>query len=293
MESRPETGLLGIGLLGSALAERLLAVGGLRGFDLDGGQRRAFADLGGTIAEDAAEVVEHVEILFLSLPTSDTVATLLEQLDPHFRPGQIVVDTSTGDPAQMIAIGESLARRGVEYVEALVAGSSVQVRAGQVTLFVGGAEDAVAGVDALLDAISNQRFHLGPVGAASRFKLVHNLVLGLHRAVLAEGLTFAESLGIDPAVALRILSQTPAASTVMQTKGNAMVTREFPPQARLSQHLKDVRLILAEAAAHDCRTPLSELHAELLQQAEALGFGDADNSAIIEAFQSLGPTGHE
>jgi len=174
----------------------------------------------------------------------------------------------------------------VLYVEALMAGSSAQVSAGQVVLFVGGEDDAVTKVNPMLTAITATHFHLGTVGAASRFKLVHNLLLGLHRAVLAEGLTLAASLGIELGEALRILPQTPAASAVMETKGQQMVTGDFAPQARLSQHLKDVRLILAEARRNGCSTPLSQLHQTLLEQAEDLGFGDADNSAIIEAFRS-------
>ncbi len=285
-DTRP-IGLIGIGLLGSALAERLLAKGHrVVGFDTNTDRRAALSGFGGLAVADAADVVRKCSTLFLSLPTSDTVSALLEQLEPEFQPGQIVIDTTTGDPAQMVTIGTTLKRWGVNYVEALVAGSSAQVKAGQVVLFVGGEDEAVANAKTLFTAITATYFHLGTVGTASRFKLVHNLVLGLHRAVLAEGLTFATSLGIDPAKALRILQQTPAASTVMETKGQRMITGDFVPQARLSQHLKDVTLILAESRSNGCHTPLSQLHQTLLEQAEDLGFGDADNSAIIETFRA-------
>jgi 3-hydroxyisobutyrate dehydrogenase-like beta-hydroxyacid dehydrogenase len=280
-------GLIGIGLLGSALAERLLAEGSkVVGFDTNTNQRAALTDLGGTAVDEVAKVVRNCPILFLSLPNSATVSALIDQLESEFQPGQIVIDTTTGDPTQMVSIGETLGRWGVHYIEALVAGSSAQVRAGQVVLFVGGEDEAVTKVTPVLAAITETHFHLGAVGAASRFKLVHNLILGLNRAVLAEGLTFAESLGIDPGEALRILPQTPAASAVMETKGQRMVAGDFAPQARLSQHLKDVKLILEEARRTGCNTPLSQLHQTLLEQAEDLGFGDADNGAIIEAFRS-------
>ncbi len=282
-----QVGLIGVGLLGSALAHRWIARGiEVRGFDADSDRLAALAAGGGVAVADMANVGRDCRALCLSLPTSDTVSAVLAQLEPELHPGQVVIDTSTGDPARMVAIGSSLARLGVHYVEAMVAGSSVQVRNGQVVLFVGGEDEAVRSVEPLLAAITETHFHLGPVGVASRFKLVHNLLLGLHRAVLAEGLTFAESLGIDPGEALRILRQTPAASAVMETKGQRMVAGDFAPQARLSQHLKDVRLILVEANTRGCSTPLSELHQALLQRAEELGFGEADNSAIIEAFRS-------
>ena len=166
-ESRP-IGLIGIGLLGSALAERLLADGGrVLGFDTNTDQLAALSDLGGTAVDEVAEVVRHCPILFLSLPTSATVAALLDQLEPEFQPGQIVIDTTTGDPAQMILIGRTLDRWGVHYVEALVAGSSAQVRTGKVVLFVGGEDRAVTQVKPLFAAITETHFHLGAIGAAS------------------------------------------------------------------------------------------------------------------------------
>ena len=125
-----------------------------------------------------------------------------------------------------------------------------------------------------------------PVGAASRFKLVHNLILGLNRAALAEGLAFAEALGFDASDSLSILRETPATSAALEAKGEKMAKRDFnPPQARLSQHLKDVRLIRQLAEEIGAATPLSDAHQTLLKRAEALGLGESDNSAVIEALR--------
>lgn len=278
-------GLIGVGLLGSALANRLLNNDiGVHGFDTNEGQLEALSQSGGIACDSAAEVVQKCNVLFLSLLSSDEVLSLVRQLRTDFKRSQIVVDTTTGDPQQVVAVGKSLAELEVSYLEATVAGSSAQVTTGKVALFLGGDADVVESVEPLLAAIASKHFHLGPVGAASRFKLVHNLVLGLHRAVLAEGLVFAESLGFDQEVTLEILKQTPAQSGVMETKGRRMVERDYEPQARLSQHLKDVQLILAEAERAGINTHLSQVHKVLLEHTEALGFGDADNSAVIEAF---------
>ena len=279
-------GLIGIGLLGSAIADRLLQQDFVvSGFDVDHGCLDAFEAMGGKTCRDAGEVFTDCETVLLSLPTSAIVCELLSQDATGASGNLTIVDTTTGDPNQMTAIAESLRQRGIAYVEANVAGSSEQLRDGRAMLLVGGEESTVATLEHLFASIADKHIHIGPVGSASRFKLVHNLILGLNRAVLAEGLTFAESLGFDPAVALEILQQTPAASAVMDTKGSKMVSADYKPQARLSQHLKDVLLILAEAERTGAKTPLSELHQALLQTAEQLGFGDADNSAVIEAFR--------
>jgi 3-hydroxyisobutyrate dehydrogenase-like beta-hydroxyacid dehydrogenase len=117
--------------------------------------------------------------------------------------------------------------------------------------------------------------------------LVFNLVLGLNRAVLAEGLVFAEKSGIKLENALAVLRQGAAYSRVMDTKGSKMIEGRFEPQARLSQHLKDVRHILEEGASTGAPLPLSELHAKLLKEVEDAGYGAEDNSAIIRWFQGL------
>ena len=279
-------GLIGIGLLGSAIVNRLIDSGiRVHGFDSNEKQLESLKQSGGIACNSLTEAVQNCKVLILSLPSSDVVLSLVQQLRNDFEPSQIVIDTTTGDPQQMVAISQSLAKLGVSYLEATVAGSSTQVTTGEVALLLGGDTEVVERVKPLLTAITSKHFHLGPAGTASRFKLVHNLVLGLHRAVLAEGLVFAESLGFDQEVALEILNQTPAHSGVMETKGRRMVERDYGLQARLSQHLKDVRLILAEAERAGTKTPLSQIHKTLLEQAEELGFGDADNSAVMEAFR--------
>jgi 3-hydroxyisobutyrate dehydrogenase-like beta-hydroxyacid dehydrogenase len=107
----------------------------------------------------------------------------------------------------------------------------------------------------------------------------------LNRAVLAEGLNLAQRAGLDPAAMLAVLRSGLAYSRVMDTKGRKMLESDFSPEARLRQHHKDVRLILELGAACGARVPLSELHDLLLSRAAELGFADADNSAIIRAFQ--------
>jgi 3-hydroxyisobutyrate dehydrogenase-like beta-hydroxyacid dehydrogenase len=115
-------------------------------------------------------------------------------------------------------------------------------------------------------------------------KLVVNLVLGLNRAVLAEGLSLARACGLDLPETLRVLRAGAAYSRVMDSKGPKMIAGEFQPQARLSQHLKDVRLILAEAERAGALVPLSRLHRDLLEAVEAGGWGEEDNAAVIRAF---------
>lgn len=282
--------MIGVGLLGSAIAKRLMQQGiSVHAFDLDEKQVQSLQGERCRSCLGAKEVIQNCEIVIFSLPTSDDVLKLIEQISDSVRPGQIILDTTTGDPTQMVTASHLLKNLNVNYLEANVAGSSDQAQAGEIVLFLGGDVAVAESAKQVLSTISKQQFHMGSIGQASRFKLVHNMVLGLHRAVLAEGLAFAEALGFAPDQALKVLEQTPAYSGVMKTKGKRMTDRKYELQARLSQHLKDVRLILSEVKRSQTIAPLSDAHKMLLEQAETLGYGESDNSAVIEAYRQTSP----
>jgi 3-hydroxyisobutyrate dehydrogenase-like beta-hydroxyacid dehydrogenase len=281
----PFLGLIGVGLLGGAMTERLLGRGfRVLGTDLDPARLDALRELGGEVASSADEVARSCDRILLSLPTGDVAAEVVDQIDPSLRPGQVIIDTTTGEPAGAETMQRRLAARGVAYLDATVSGSSAQAREGEIVIMAGGDAEAFGACRDVFGALAWAAFHVGPCGSGARMKLVTNLVLGLNRAALAEGLTFARSLGLDPGLVLTVLREGAAYSRAMDTKGPKMITGDFTPQARLSQHLKDVRLILAEARRAGAATPLSDVHRALLEAAEAAGYGEADNSAIIRAY---------
>ncbi len=287
----PSIGLIGVGLVGSALAERLLASGfQVTGYDTNPAQLEALQKLGGHPASSPQEAAATPRLL-LSLPTSSIGAQVLAQIEPFLAPGAIVLDTTTGDPHDIAAFGARLQSLGVHYLDSTVGGSSRLVREGAAIYICGGEKAAFDACLDLFQSFGGRAFHLGPCGAGARMKLVLNLVLGLNRAVLAEGLAYAIADGIDPAAALEILQAGPAYSRAMDAKGHKMLARDYSVEARLSQHLKDVRLILQTGAQNGARLPLSTLHRQLLEQAESAGFGPSDNSAIFEIFQKAQPEG--
>ena len=275
-------GIIGVGLLGGALGQRLAG----QGWEVLG-HDPAVPELGGlTICGSAVELAGRCDTLLLSLPTSAVAAEVVRALGQAVTAQHCILDTTTGEPGEMEALGQALTQHGAAYLEANVAGSSALAKRGEATLFLGGSAKTIDRSQALLKALATKQFHVGPVGAASRFKLVHNLILGLNRAALAEGLAFAEALGFDASDALAILRETPATSAALEAKGEKMAKREFdPPQARLSQHLKDVRLVRKLAEELGAVTPLSDTHQTLIERAEALGLGESDNAAVIEALR--------
>ena len=285
-------GLIGLGLIGSALAERLLQAGNrVVGWDIDPERVALLREKGGHGADGSQEVFSCCHRVLLSLPSHREVGALLRAAGPSLRAGLTIIDTTTGDPAGAEELAGVLRERGVTYLDATISGSSAQVRTGAVTLMVGGDAASVAASSDIFQAIGRLTFHTGTAGTGAKMKLVTNLVLGLNRAALAEGLVFASSLNLDPELTLAVMRGSAAYSKIMDTKGERMIHGNFAPDARLSQHLKDVRLIVELGQRAGLPMPLSDAHRAVLEKAEAAGCGELDNSSIITVFRGSGRTG--
>lgn len=282
--ARP-VGMVGLGLLGAALCERLLSAGfDVRVWNRSRDKAEPLIKLGARWSENPFAECDRVVVC---LYTSAIVGEVIDAMQSGLRAGQIVIDTTTGDPAETTALGERLAPEGVAYLESPIAASSEQTRQGQALAIVAGPEAAFTASQDIFAAIAGKTLHVSTVwGAAAKVKLVNNLVLGLNRVALAEGLVFAKAIGLDPAKTLDVLKEGNSYSGVMDTKGRKMIEGDFSLQAKLAQHAKDVRIILEEAARGGACLPLSQLHLQLLSEAERAGLGNVDNSAIIRAIEA-------
>jgi len=276
-------GLIGLGLMGSALAERLLSAGhSVLGWDIAPAARTRLVRLKGTAAGSAEEVFTHCKHILLSLPDSKVTRAVLRASTLKLHYGHIIADTTTGDPADAVKLSHQLAPTGAVYLDATISGNSDQVRRGEVLVMVGGLKPAFHRCQRLFATFATRTIHTGITGSAAQMKLVTNLVLGLNRAALAEGLVFARALKLDGKQTLEILRASMAYSRIMDVKGDKMLGGDFKPQARLSQHLKDVRLMLASAAKANTNLPLSQAHRKILSAAETAGLGQFDNSVLIQ-----------
>jgi 3-hydroxyisobutyrate dehydrogenase-like beta-hydroxyacid dehydrogenase len=279
-------GLVGLGLVGTAIAESLAARGSqVVGFDIDAQRRAEFEKLGGLWANSPAEVAGRVERVILSLPDTDAVEQIVEGPEGLLAaqpPPAYIIDTTTGDPERTMALAARLVKKRIHFLDATISGSSEQVRNRKAVLMVGGDKAAFEKCRHIFDALAEKVFYLGSSGSGSKAKLASNLILGLNRLALAEGLVFAEKLGLDLKAFLELLKATPAYSAVMDTKGGKMLKGDFTTQARIRQHHKDVSLILKYAQKAGQELPLSKVHFDVLQKAITAGDADLDNSAVIK-----------
>jgi 3-hydroxyisobutyrate dehydrogenase-like beta-hydroxyacid dehydrogenase len=281
-----EVSVLGVGLLGGAIVERLHESGWkLRVYDPSEQPRQRLGHLDVQWSQSETEALDGAANAIFCLPNSGVTAQLAPDIFPAMAPEGLAIDCTTGDPSEMAHLGALAAHAGRHYLDATIGGSSVQTRKGEVLIMVGGADADLAAGRPLLESLSRKVVHVGPHGYGARMKLVLNLALGLNRAVLAEALHLSQALELNPELVLSVLRDGPAYSRIMDTKGLKMLRSDFTPEARLSQHRKDVGLMLKTAKQLGIDLPLSAAHDALLAAAEEAGFGAQDNSAVIEAYR--------
>jgi 3-hydroxyisobutyrate dehydrogenase-like beta-hydroxyacid dehydrogenase len=273
--------LVGVGLMGEVYAERLIAAGfGVIGFDIDAERTKRLAQIGGRTGS-IADVARQCDPIVLAVFSTDQVEDVIEHGLIPAAAGKIVICTSTCDPDRIAALGTRVGRE-IRFLEVPVSGTSAQVRHGEGVGLIGGDAASAQVAAPVLDALFPKRFHIGKIGDGGRAKLAINLILGLNRLALAEGLVFASRLGLDPAAFLEVARASAAASQVMDTKGPKMVANDFSPEARVRQTLKDANLMRDQARVIGQDLPLLEIHAAVLEACVDHGEGEKDNSVVIE-----------
>jgi len=293
-DERP-VAVIGLGLMGEVFSKRLIDAGiPVTGFDIDPARRARLSEIGGRPAATIAELAAPARCIVIAVFNTDQVEDVVENhLLPALGEGsnKIVLCMSTCDPDRVAALAARVIPRGIRYLDTPVSGTSDQVRRGDGVALIGGDPAIAREVEPVLDALFARHFHVGRIGDGGRAKLAVNLILGLNRLALAEGLVFAERLGLDPAAFLEVARGSASYSQVMETKGPKMVRGDFSPEGRVKQTLKDAHLMLAQAAAAGQKLAMLECHADVLEACVRAGEAELDNSAIIREVRRRGAKG--
>jgi L-threonate 2-dehydrogenase len=287
-----QVGVIGLGLMGTAVTQRLIGAGfDVLAYDVAGEKRAAVGRLGARPEATAAIVIAACEVNVLCVFNTEQVEDVIAGLSggagviaQDATAERVFVVTSTCDPDRLARLDERVKAQRAHLVEAPISGTSRQVAQGDGVGLIGGDKAVVEKARAVLDAICPRRHYLGAIGNGSRAKLAVNLILGLNRAALAEGLVFASRLGLDPVAFLDVARGSAAYSQVMDVKGSLMVRREYGnPQSRVDQSLKDFNLVLEQARAAGQALPFAAVYVRMLEDCMAHGEGEWDNAALAEA----------
>ncbi len=283
-------GLIGLGLMGSALARRLLEAGfPVVGFDIDEQTCEGFAKLGGEPAAAVVDGAARCRRIFIAVMTVAQVEDVvmgeggIAATPPPGNERRLLLSVTTSEPDKIEALAVRCADSGIDFLDSPVSGTSKNVSEGRGHGLIGGNQAVIEAACDLLDTVYSTRSVTGTAGSATKTKLAINLIGGLNRIALAEGLVFAERLGLDTGNFLEVAKQSAVYSKIMDAKGNMMVARDFSnPLGKLSQHLKDVRIMFAEAQKRGQELPMLARLLELLEACEARGDGDKDNTSTLE-----------
>jgi L-threonate 2-dehydrogenase len=281
-------GVIGLGLMGTALTRRLIGAGfSVLGYDVDEAKRAAIVNFGAKLVESASQIVEKCSAVLIAVFSTDQVEQVIDGNIVGARQDaqeSVVICTSTCDPDRLALLASRVEANHISLLEVPISGTSRQVTEGDGVGLIGGERALMDRCTTILDAICPRRYFLGSIGNGSRAKLAVNLILGLNRAAMAEGLVFAECLGLDRAAFLEVARGSAAYSAVMDTKGPMMVTQEFSnPQSRVDQSLKDFDLMLDQAAIKGQLLPFASAYTKLLKDCTQHGEAEWDNAAIVEA----------
>jgi 3-hydroxyisobutyrate dehydrogenase len=279
--------VLGTGIMGAAMARNLLAAGfKVRAWNRSREKAEPLADDGATVADSPADAAEGAGFVLTMLADADAVAEAAGGED-----GALSVLPEDGVWLQMSTVGlegqEKLAgiadEHGVYYVDAPVLGTKQPAEQGQLVVLASGPEEVRERCEPVFDAVSSKTLWLGPAGAGSRLKLVtNNWIVGLLGA-LAETISFAEALDVDPNRFLEVIEGGPLGLPYAQIKGQMMIEEEFPTSFSANLARKDANLVLQAAEANGLRLPLTEAAAEHFDEAIDAGHGEEDMAAIYQA----------
>ncbi len=289
-------GIVGVGLLGGAVASRLLeAKFEVTGYDPVPKQIEALRPRGLHPARSIGEAAAGADAAFVILPSLETVDAavrgpggLVETLPRN----SVILQMSTISPALTRTLAAAAAAKGVGFLDTPMSGTSSMVERGDCTIYVGGDAAVAARVKPVLDGIGRKTVHVGEAGDAMLAKLVTNLLVGLHTAAAAEALVLAAKGGLDPARLLPILRESAGASRMLDVRGPLMVERRFDAQMKCDLFLKDFTLMLDEGMRLGVPLPLTSLAQQLTTATVAAGRGGEDLAALIKTIEDLAGMGN-
>jgi 3-hydroxyisobutyrate dehydrogenase-like beta-hydroxyacid dehydrogenase len=284
-------GVVGLGHMGGNMAARFLDAG----YTVYGEARNRdgvqwLVDRGLRWLDTPRQVAEAADVVLTSLPDDEVLESVASGQDgilAGLGPGKVWLDLSTVSPRASRALAARVRERGAEMLDAPVSGSVPQVKAGTLTIMVGGAAEAYARVESALRVLGTPT-RVGENGQGLVLKLAVNISLGVQMLAFSEGLLLAERDGIDRRLAAEVMADSAIGSPML--KARVPLVLDLPDEAWFDVGLmhKDIRLALATAHEHGVPLPSAGVADEVLTRATELGYEHRDIAALFEVLARLG-----
>ena len=285
---RPRVGVIGVGVMGGAMSERLVAAGfEVCGYDVDPAR---IATSAATEVASVAAVAARSDVVLLSLPSAGALEDTSAELAAAEPEGLVAVEMSTLPLEVKQRAHDRLAEAGCDLLDAPVSGTGLQAADATLIVYGSGSRAGLETASPIFDVIGRRSYHLGSFGNGTRMKFVANLLAAVHTLAAAEAHALGSAAGLDPAVTQEVISAGVGTSATFDIRGPMMVADSFePPAGRLAIIDKDAGIITAFARALGVETPLLDAARPIYRRGTAGGLGDLDVAAVRRLFESRPP----
>lgn len=288
--TKQSVALLGLGTMGAGMAANLLKAGfPLAVYNRSRAKAEPFAAQGARLANTPADAVSGASVILSMLSDDAASRAVWLAADGALMAAAkdaILVECSTISPAWIAELATAAKQRGLQLLDAPVTGSRMQAAEGQLSFLVGGSDEALAIATSVLEAMSKEIVHLGPVGSGATMKLVNNFLCGVQAASLAEGIAWLERSGLDRDKAINLLKRGAPGSPLLANLSARMTSRDYTVNFYLKLMSKDLQYAGDAAAASGVELTTAANARKLFEQAAALGYGEQDMSAVVEPLRT-------
>jgi 3-hydroxyisobutyrate dehydrogenase len=285
--TKPKVAILGLGIMGSGMARRLLSANFVvTVYNRSREKSAPFVSEGAFAATTPREAASRSEII-LSMVSNDDASrdTWLgkEGALAGAGSGSLLIESSTLSSNWIRELASKAAERDCQFLDAPVTGTKPHAASGELVFLVGGSADAVATAQPVFSVLGRETHHLGPIGSGALMKLVNNFVCGVQAASLAEALSLIDAGGLDRLKALSILTAGAPGSGIVKRVADRVISGDFTPNFALRWMAKDLSYALGEASSRKISLQTAAAALSLYQRAVSEGHGDEDFSAVSKA----------
>ncbi|WP_275461461.1 2-hydroxy-3-oxopropionate reductase [Streptomyces noursei] len=291
MSNLPKIAWVGLGIMGSPMAENLIKAGyAVTGYTLEADKLQRLADAGGTAAASIAEAVAEADVIVTMVPASPHVEAIAygpEGILENAKSGALLIDMSSITPQTSIDLAKNAAEKGIRVLDAPVSGGEAGAIEAVLSIMVGGQQADFDVAKPLFDALGKTIVLCGPHGSGQTVKAANQLIVAVNIQACAEAVVFLEKSGVDLPAALDVLGGGLAGSTVLARKTANFVNRDFKPGFRIDLHHKDMGIVTDAARTVGAALPVGSVVASLVASLRAQGDGGLDHSALLRGVERL------
>jgi 3-hydroxyisobutyrate dehydrogenase-like beta-hydroxyacid dehydrogenase len=282
-------GVVGLGIMGSAIAANLVRSGhSVVGYDVDASRRRIARAFGARAVGAIGELAERADTIICSLPSADALADVSDQIARARPRNTIIVETSTLPLDAKAAARRVLRAKTIAMLDCPISGTGAQARTGDLVLYASGDRAAFDRVIPVLRGFSRAQYFLGAFGNGSKMKYVANLLVAIHNVAAAEALVLAMKAGLDPETVVKVVGEGAGGSRVLQLRGPMMARGEYGDATmKMRVFQKDVAIIASFARDLGCPTPLFSASEPIYTAALAAGHDADDTAAVCAVLEKL------